>query len=136
MKSEGADVLDEARCALPRRVLCFEVADTVCLCVFGRGLTLGGFPSQALLVCCLQVGLSLVFGCLAAKADLLHDLGELALERACGRVGPLAGPVVQPTADTDSQTVGGPPAHQLPPQEWIGRALSSSPRSEPCARWP
>ncbi|MEV0636519.1 hypothetical protein AB0I77_16430 [Streptomyces sp. NPDC050619] len=77
---------------MPGRFLRFEVPDAVHLRVPDAGFFHGGFPADALLACRFDLVLASAFSGLAAKSDLLGDLGELLFEGVAGGVGPIRSP--------------------------------------------
>ncbi|MFE9493384.1 hypothetical protein [Streptomyces collinus] len=66
----------------------------------------GGFPADVLLPCRFGLVLASAFGGLAAKRDLLCDLGELLFEGAAGSVGPFARPVWLAAAEDEAEAFG------------------------------
>ncbi len=66
----------------------------------------GGFPADAFLTRCFDLVETSAFGGFAAKRDLLHDLGELVFEGACGGAGAFARPVRPAAAEDEAEAFG------------------------------
>ncbi|MFE1232829.1 hypothetical protein [Streptomyces sp. NPDC058745] len=82
------------------------MSDVVCLGVLDACFIHGGFPADVLLAGCFDLVETFAFGGFAAKRDLLHDLGELVFEGACGGVGPFARPVRLAAAEDEAEAFG------------------------------
>ncbi|TBO59833.1 hypothetical protein EYS09_10020 [Streptomyces kasugaensis] len=74
--------------------------------VGGAGFLQGGFPALPLFLSGFLVCKAFALRGFAAEADLLHDLGELFLQRPVGEVGPFAGAVRAAAVEYEAQAAG------------------------------